>query len=399
MAPRRGVAFLVSLLASATASSSWLIDWRGKSAAETAPAKGSTELVAFLAALNLEEHVATLVSTGYDSPKYFAAMSSADVDVMMAHLQQAGLAPGHALRICAAVRTLASAARQEAEPATPHTEWLHSRVAALERQVAQLSAGIASRSTATDNTPRVVAQRRSLHGEPSHPDVSLRLAAVEGHEANLTSTGKGELEIRAAHVLSLHAPDSTRIATPELTADGDVTVGGVLKIGTQSIGMVNAAGEIVLGDLASGDGSAPLVLRGNDQPVAWIKYDNGGRVGLGTDAPGAPLHVHRDRSDGPMGAQAQLRLSSTNSNTGIELMTAAGKKSWLIGAQYNVDGSFEITPSASAVAADGTGGHDFRSDEGATPALTVAESGNVGIGTSTPASKLDVAGDVRGREL
>jgi len=120
-----------------------------------------------------------------------------------------------------------------------------------------------------------------------------------------------------------------------------------------------------------------------------------GRVGIGTDAPGAPLHVHRNQADGPMGHQAQLRLSSVNSNTGIELMTATGKKSWLVGAQYNVDGGFEITPSATAIADNGTGGHDFRTDEGATPALTIASSGSVGIGTTAPVNKLDVAGNVR----
>jgi len=128
--------------------------------------------------------------------------------------------------------------------------------------------------------------------------------------------------------------------------------------------------------------------------VAWFKYENVGRVGIGTDAPGAPLHVHRNQADGPMGHQAQLRLSSVNSNTGIELMTATGKKSWLVGAQYNVDGGFEITPSATAIADNGTGGHDFRTDEGATPALTIASSGSVGIGTTAPVNKLDVAGNV-----
>jgi hypothetical protein len=101
-----------------------------------------------------------------------------------------------------------------------------------------------------------------------------------------------------------------------------------------------------------------------------------GTVGIGTNDPKNTLHIFRS------GAPA-LRLESNNSNQGIELLTASSRRSWLIGAQYNVDQGFEITPSTV------DGGTTFT-----TPALIVNSTGNVGIGITTPQFKLEVSGIV-----
>lgn len=64
-----------------------------------------------------------------------------------------------------------------------------------------------------------------------------------------------------------------------------------------------------------------------------------------------------------------LRITNTNGNTGVEMLTGSTKYSWLLAAQYNVDQTFEITASTA------TGGTTF-----STPLFTVeAPSGDVGI--------------------
>ena len=68
-----------------------------------------------------------------------------------------------------------------------------------------------------------------------------------------------------------------------------------------------------------------------------------------------------------------VRVASPDSNMAIEYYSNLGTRfNWLAGAQYNVSGGFEITPSTVA------GGTTY-----STPALTILSGGNVGIGTSS----------------
>jgi hypothetical protein len=73
-----------------------------------------------------------------------------------------------------------------------------------------------------------------------------------------------------------------------------------------------------------------------------------------------------NQASGGAGAILQLAPSSTQTN-------------WLLGANQNVSGAFEITPSTAG------GGTTF-----STPSFIINSSGNVGIGTTTPSAKLGV---------
>jgi hypothetical protein len=106
-----------------------------------------------------------------------------------------------------------------------------------------------------------------------------------------------------------------------------------------------------------------------------------GNVGIGTTAPNSRLEV--------VGSGAQtIVLKAPSPGSGSSIVFADGgtptKYNWLAGSQYNINNAFEITPSTTV------GGSTFT-----TPALTVLQNGNTGIGTTAPAMKLDVTGTGR----
>ncbi len=107
---------------------------------------------------------------------------------------------------------------------------------------------------------------------------------------------------------------------------------------------------------------------------------NDAYVGIGTTSPNAKLHVY--------GGNLLVNGGQGDANSGIRIVApvATSHYNWMIGANQNVNATFEITPSATV------GGTTFTS-----PAVTVNANGNVGIGTSSPASKLDVSGAIYAR--
>ena len=124
----------------------------------------------------------------------------------------------------------------------------------------------------------------------------------------------------------------------------------------------------------------------NNESVPTIFYTNtsekmritsGGDVGINTSSPGRPLEVKS--------TNIAIRMNNTsNTNAGLEYYVSTGTYfNWVLGAQYNVSDGFEITPSTAA------GGTTYSS-----PKFVVKANGNVGIGTTSPASRLDVSGSI-----
>lgn len=108
---------------------------------------------------------------------------------------------------------------------------------------------------------------------------------------------------------------------------------------------------------------------GTLQEALRIQYS--GNVGIGTIAPSQKLHVR----DGY--ALFSNNAGNDNVNSGIHIRSGIGttKYNWLIGAQYNIDNTFEITPSTEV------SGTTF-----STPALAINYLGHVSIGAGSPLS-------------
>ena len=103
-------------------------------------------------------------------------------------------------------------------------------------------------------------------------------------------------------------------------------------------------------------------------------------VGIGTIVPSQKLHV----SAGNFLVCGTAIGSGADANSGLRILAPVSTThyNWMLAAQQNIGGGFEITPSTAV------GGTTF-----STPALSIlGSSGNVGIGQSAPAAKLEVGG-------
>ena len=99
-------------------------------------------------------------------------------------------------------------------------------------------------------------------------------------------------------------------------------------------------------------------------------------LGIGTSSPNAKLNVVKSADNSRIAIGDNV---ATGTYSTLLMYGGLGKYNFQLGVQNNVNNAFEITPST---AVNGT---TF-----STPAFVLDSSGNVGIGTSSPAYKLDV---------
>jgi len=107
--------------------------------------------------------------------------------------------------------------------------------------------------------------------------------------------------------------------------------------------------------------------------VTWnngITLNTSGQAGIGTASPDDALHVKGN-------------IFIEDASPEITFETGAGKYNWQIAAQENTDQAFEIGLGSA---------DDDASNDTFSPKLTIESSGDVGIGVTNPAHKIDVVG-------
>jgi hypothetical protein len=112
-----------------------------------------------------------------------------------------------------------------------------------------------------------------------------------------------------------------------------------------------------------------------------MTLDASGQLGIGATSPSANLDIVT-----PTGT-AKIKVGNNTLAGGsyLNLQGASGSKTWFVASNYNIGGALEFIQSTA------NGG----STPAGTASMLIDSSGNVGIGTSSPAFKLDVSGSIR----
>jgi hypothetical protein len=138
--------------------------------------------------------------------------------------------------------------------------------------------------------------------------------------------------------------------------------------------------QLTAAPLATQAQSAFSLSAPDGSPQNAVFVDNNGLVGIGTTAPTANLHVATS------GAGVRIQGSSATANNVAYLAFAngAGTDLGYVGDGSSSDNSMYLTSYS----------NDVYLYTAAGAALTAKSTGDVGIGTTTPAAKLDVRGDI-----
>lgn len=116
-------------------------------------------------------------------------------------------------------------------------------------------------------------------------------------------------------------------------------------------------------------------------------FDNGGRMGIGTTAPRDFMHVQFTNTNGGLTGFAVQNLGNTNTSySGMLFYDQNGALGQFQGFN-NVTHEYRINNIAA--------GGSINFMLGGSSKFAVASSGNIGLGTTTPATRLQVVGDIR----
>jgi hypothetical protein len=184
------------------------------------------------------------------------------------------------------------------------------------------------------------------------------------------------------------------VSNPQITLDGTTTSGyrGLIfaydGTGFGQIGQNVQSGELIIRSGESGQTGYFINFSVNGSDAARI--DSSGRLGIGTSSPGTKLEVF---NTGTYGTAFQPSIYITNASIGgtVSANTGLGAITWATDSNANLVSSIEairenpgLGTASALVLRTGSSG-------GGTERLRITSAGNVGIGTTSPISKLHVS--------
>lgn len=215
-------------------------------------------------------------------------------------------------------------------------------------------------------------QNINLDGKAMSNLTTLSVANITTDANSISFSGKA-----LSNISTIHLEDDLHIGktlyASNLNVFGSFTLLETTTSNTEQMSVTNA-----------GTGPALIVTQTGPQPVASFYDDinialhiaDGAYVGIGTDAPDSRLHVKDS-------ALTTLHVETTTSDAvQVKLTNSAGDT--FIGP--NADGDIQLYSTANSPIKIGTN---------SSTAVTVLADGNVGIGTTSPTYKLEVAGKTR----
>ena len=205
----------------------------------------------------------------------------------------------------------------------------------------------------------------------------------DGNNSYVTDTGTGGLYLRGSNEIALRSSSNENIFLGLTDGSAYVYHNGIVKLQTTSTG-IDVTGTVKADThFTSSDSNATLSTSGTGGTVrlrpngissenGQVMVDSSGRVGIGTTSPTAKATVE----DADF---ARLDLNLSNS-TGTQIADVRGL----------VEGTEKWRIGKTASASD-----DFTIGVGGSERMRINTSGNVGIGTTSPAEKLSIQdGDI-----
>lgn len=185
------------------------------------------------------------------------------------------------------------------------------------------------------------------------------------------------------------------VATSSFSAPSFTLTGASINslLSTNASGVITATSTPTFGNFNATSTTATSTVAGGFAvgTSQFVVQQNSGRVGIGTLTPQHALQVQGDGvikvGSGPTSGVVALGADLSNANLFTGIFT--GNQNTLIGGNWLNLGAYDGISFAS--------GNSTLGNQNI--AMTIINSGNVGIGTTTPGQKLSVAGDILGNNI